>query len=251
MISTDIGNAAVDEPGSLYYDLHLHSCLSPCGDQDMTVNNIANMAAIIGLDIIALTDHNSLKNCPAFFAACERAGVLPVAGVELTTKEEIHIVCYFESLETGMVFDRFLTDRLLPIQNRPEIFGHQFILDEQDNIIAEEGILLLSATDIGIEDLPPLMDEYRGVAAPAHIDRASFSLISSFGYVPPEYPFPCYEVRELARLPELIAQNPCLSKKRILCSSDAHRLEDIADKNQQINLTVKSAAGLVSALRTK
>ena len=80
-----------------YYDLHLHSCLSPCADNDMTPNNIAGMAALAGLQIAALTDHNSCKNCPAFFAACKRYGVVPVAGMELTTAEGIYLICLVEN----------------------------------------------------------------------------------------------------------------------------------------------------------
>ena len=113
-----------------FYDLHVHSCLSPCADDDMTPNNIAGMAALKGLQIVALTDHNSCKNCPAFFEACRRNGIIPVAGMELTTAEDIHVVCLFEELESAMAFDREIERHLSPIRNRPEIFGNQWILDE-------------------------------------------------------------------------------------------------------------------------
>ena len=81
-----------------YYDLHIHSCLSPCGDNDMTPDSIAGMGELNGLDIMALTDHNTLKNCPAFFKAAYRHGIIPVAGTELTTAEDIHAVCLFATL---------------------------------------------------------------------------------------------------------------------------------------------------------
>ena len=106
-----------------YYDLHLHSCLSPCGDEDMTPNNIVNMSALLELDIIALTDHNSLKNCPAFFKVAENSNIVAVTGCELTTSEEIHVVCLFEFLDDAMRFDRFLESRRPPIKNKSEIFG--------------------------------------------------------------------------------------------------------------------------------
>ena len=86
----------------LFYDLHLHSCLSPCGDNDMTPNNMAGMASLKGLQIAALTDHNSSKNCPAFLAACEKNGIVGIAGMELTTSEEIHLVCLFEYLDAAL-----------------------------------------------------------------------------------------------------------------------------------------------------
>ena len=89
-----------------FYDLHVHSCLSPCGDDDNTPNNLAGMATLCGLNIVALTDHNTAKNCPAFFEAAKRQGIIPVAGMEVTTSEDIHAVCLFETLEGAMEFDR-------------------------------------------------------------------------------------------------------------------------------------------------
>ena len=82
-----------------YYDLHIHSCLSPCGDDDMTPANIAGMASLKGLTLLALTDHNSCRNCPAFFEACNAFGIVPVAGMELTTAEDIHLIVLFPTLE--------------------------------------------------------------------------------------------------------------------------------------------------------
>ena len=113
---------------NLYYDLHIHSCLSPCGDQDMTPANIAGMAAIKGLDVIAVTDHNSCKNCPAVLAAAREYGVLAIPGMEICTQEEVHAVCLFSELEAAMDFDDYVYQRLLPVENRPDIFGKQEII---------------------------------------------------------------------------------------------------------------------------
>ena len=106
-----------------YYDLHIHSCLSPCGDEDNTPNNIAGMASLCGLNILALTDHNSCKNCPAFFEATKKYGITPIAGMELTTSEDIHVVCLFEELDDAMRFDEYVTQKQIKIKNRPEIFN--------------------------------------------------------------------------------------------------------------------------------
>lgn len=105
----------------LAYDLHIHSCLSPCGDDDMTPANIAGMAALKGLDAVALTDHNSCKNCPAFLAAAKEYGIIGIPGMELTTSEEVHAVCLFPELYQAMEFDRFVYSRLIKVKNRPEI----------------------------------------------------------------------------------------------------------------------------------
>ena len=117
------------------YDLHIHSCLSPCADDDMTPANIAGMLSIAGIGLAALTDHNTCRNCPAFFKACRQYGIVPVAGMELTTSEEIHVVCLFPELETALEFGEYVHTRLMKIKNRPDIFGNQLIVDENDQVI--------------------------------------------------------------------------------------------------------------------
>ena len=108
-----------------YYDFHIHSCLSPCADNDMTPNNIAGMAALAGLNIVALTDHNTARNCPAFFAAAKKNGIIPVAGMELTTAEDIHLVCLFEDIDKALAFNDEVDKHRIRIPNRTDIFGDQ------------------------------------------------------------------------------------------------------------------------------
>ena len=130
-----------------YYDLHIHSCLSPCGDNDSTPNNIAGMASLCGLNIVALTDHNTCKNCPAFFAAAKKYGIIPIAGMELTTAEDIHVVCLFEELSDAMRFDEFVESRRLLIKNRKDIFGNQLILDGDDEVVGEHIVEIIPNGD--------------------------------------------------------------------------------------------------------
>ena len=125
-----------------YYDFHIHSCLSPCGDNESTPNNIAGMASLCELDIVALTDHNICKNCPAFFCAAEKYGIIPIAGMELTTSEDIHVVCLFETLDDAMRFDSHIQTLRYLIKNRPNFFGEQLVLDGEDNVIGSEEYLL-------------------------------------------------------------------------------------------------------------
>ena len=100
-----------------YYDFHIHSCLSPCSDDDSTPDSIAGMGELNGLDIMALTDHNSCKNCPAFFDAAPKHGILPVAGMELTTSEDIHVVCLFEKLDQALSFSSEIENHIVKIKN--------------------------------------------------------------------------------------------------------------------------------------
>ena len=117
----------------------------------MTPNNIVNMASLKGLQIAALTDHNSSKNCPACLAACEKNGIVGIAGMELTTSEEIHLVCLFEYLDAALGFSAEVEKHRFPIKNKPHIFGEQLILDENDEKIGEEEFLLINATALDLE----------------------------------------------------------------------------------------------------
>jgi len=167
-----------------YYDLHIHSCLSPCGDNDMTPNNIAGVCALAGLQIAALTDHNSVKNCPAFYKAAKSQGIIPVPGMELTTAEEIHVVCLFERLEDAMAFGEEVETYRVRIPNRVDIFGDQLILNEEDEPIGVEDDLLPNATMLSLWEVPPLVEKYSGVCYPAHIDREANGIVSILGTVP-------------------------------------------------------------------
>ncbi len=218
-----------------FYDLHIHSCLSPCGDDDNTPNNIAGMASLCGLNIVALTDHNSTDNCPAFFEAAKRYGIIPIAGMELTTSEDIHIVCLFETLEKAMAFGEKVKALRIPVKNRPDIFGNQLILDGQDNIIGEEENLLINATLISVEDVPDLVHEFGGVCYPAHIDRQSNGIISILGTFPESPHFNCVEFHDGNKADEYI-QKYNLHDKKIIVSSDAHRLCDMRDKENYFDL---------------
>lgn len=218
----------------LSYDLHIHSCLSPCGDDDMTPGNILGMASLIGLELIALTDHNTCKNCPAILAQAEEFPLRVIPGMELTTSEEVHVLCYFRSLKDAMAFDRYVSAHLLPIANNPALFGNQLLCNEKDEICGTFDTLLISATDISFFQLAPLVAEYHGIMVPAHIDKSSNSLISQLGFVPEEIDFPYFEVHEMGSAEGLREQFPVLRDIPALCSSDAHRLDGLHEKEYYI-----------------
>ncbi len=218
------------------YDFHIHSCLSPCADDDMTPNNIAGMAALKGLNLLALTDHNSCKNCPAFFDACRKYGIVPIAGMELSTAEDIHLVCLFETLEAAMLFDEALYDHLMPIENRPEIFGNQLILNGEDELLGEENRLLISATDLMIEDAIKFAKSFGAHVHPAHIDRESNGIIAILGNIPQEYGFDCYEFHNSENIAAYQKEYPLIHSEQILVCSDAHRLWEINEPEHFLNL---------------
>lgn len=212
-----------------YYDLHIHSCLSPCADNDMTPNNIAGMAALKGLQVLALTDHNSTENCPAFFEACKRQGIIPIAGMELSTAEDIHLVCLFSELDDAMRFGEEIKKHLMPIKNRPEIFGDQLILDGEDEEIGCEDTLLISATDLPIDEAVRLARAFGAHVHPAHIDRESNGIVAILGDIPPEYGFAVFELRERSSMERLSAIVEELNEDTVIVCSDAHHLWDISE----------------------
>lgn len=232
----------------VYYDLHLHSCLSPCGDGDMTPNNLVNMAALKELDMIALTDHNTCGNCPAVMKAAARAGIQVIPGMELTTAEEVHVVCLFPALENALAFDEYVYPRLMDVKNEPRIFGEQLILDENDEPVGSLEKLLVNATAIGIEKTPALVESFGGICFPAHIDRQSYSVLSNLGYIPPECGFTAVEVYRpdafFAAGHGELKESYC-----ILTSSDAHRLEDMAERERCIHLETAGFDGLKARIK--
>lgn len=230
----------------LNYDFHLHSCLSPCGDNDMTPYNLVNMAKIMGLDVIALTDHNTCLNCPSAIEVGKEAGVLVIPGMELCTDEEVHVVCLFPALENAMAFSEYVRERIPPVENRPKIFGEQLIMDNRDNIIGTENLLLTTAANVSLDKVPEIMKEFSGVSFPAHIDRSSYSVISNLGMIDEYMGFTAAEITRNADKNEYIKKYPVLQKMTLLTSSDAHYLENIGEGCGKIDVECKEIDKILS-----
>ena len=226
-----------------YYDFHIHSCLSPCADNDMTPNNIAGMAALAGLQILALTDHNSCKNCPAFFAAAKKQGIIPIAGMELTTAEDIHVVCLFPELEQALAFDQALDAYRILIPNRVDIFGDQLIMDGEDRVIGTVEHLLSNATMLGLDEVAPLVEQFEGICYPAHVDREANGLIATLGTFPEDTGFQIAEMHDGEKQTEYTERYSALKNVKILISSDAHYLWDIRDKEHYFMLEDEPYSG--------
>ena len=214
-----------------YYDFHIHSCLSPCADNDMTPNNIAGMATLAGLNIVALTDHNTTKNCPAFFEAAKANGIIPVAGMELTTCEDIHVVCLFEHLSDAMAFDQKVNEQRILIENRTDIFGDQLLVDGDDNVIGTEKYLLSNATMLSIEDAFALTESCGGICYPAHIDREANGIVTTLGVFPDSPSYRQAELHDFSKKEDYVNRFPLLKNCVMLSGSDAHYLWDIRDKS--------------------
>lgn len=235
----------------IYYDFHIHSCLSPCGDGEMTPNNIVNMAMLSGLNAIALTDHNTCGNCAATAEVAKEAGLTFLAGMELCTAEEIHVVCLFPTVDAAERFEReVVVPARPPIQNRAEIFGEQVICDAEDEVAGYEPILLTTATAIGIDEVAAKVRAYGGTAFPAHIDRPSYSVIASLGTLPP-LPFAAVEISDSGDVETLKAAHGEIGDKPLLRNSDAHYLENIHEAGAFLELADDAPQTIIDAIDGK
>lgn len=229
----------------LYYDLHIHSALSPCADNDMTPNNIVNMALLKELDIIAVADHNSCGNLAVVLKACEGTPLTVVPAMEVETAEEVHVLCYFPTLEAAQRAGAAVAASMPSIPNRPEIFGGQYYMDSEDNILAEEESLLITASGISIDKLFPLISEAGGIAVPAHIDKSSNSILSNLGFIAPELSVSAVEIRERS----LSSFADKYDGYKIITNSDAHTLGDISERLHSFSLQSNTPAALIDYLR--
>ena len=164
-----------------FADLHIHSCLSPCGDEDMTPANICGMAKLKGLDAIAICDHNSARNLPAAQELCDAYGLLLLPGMEITTREEVHLLGYFETVEAALAFGEMLRGHLPNKKNKPQFFGRQLVMNSDDEIIDEEEALLIGATDLPLAEATAQVTAFGGVPVPAHINRGANGLLINLG----------------------------------------------------------------------
>lgn len=231
---------------SLYIDLHIHSCLSPCADDEMTPNNIMGMAMIKGLNIIAITDHNTTDNISSFLELQDDYGIEVIPGIEVTTKEEVHVLGYFFNMEDAKNAGDTFKSSLPHKKNVPEIFGHQLLMDKQDNIVGELDDLLIAATSYSLYDVVKIIRDCGGIAVPAHINRGNNGIIQNQGFVPEDLMFTTLEYSRT-----LPIESSILKGKHKLISSDAHYLGDILEKDAALSYEVKDKFDLLNLLKDK
>ena len=217
----------------VYYDFHIHSCLSPCGDNDMTPNNIVNMAALKGLDAIAITDHNCGHNARAAIEAASELPITVIPGMEIETAEDVHMVALFPTVESMEKMQDIVLAHLPPVKNKPALFGEQIIMDKHDNVIEFKEQFLITACSLSVYEVTQKVREYGGVVFPAHIDKTSYSILSNLGSIPEELNFSTVEIKN-SPIPQNLLDMGVTDKYNILCNSDAHYLWDISEKEHYI-----------------
>ncbi len=230
-------------------DLHIHSALSPCGDNDMTPNNIVNLCSLLGIDVIALCDHNSIGNVDSAILASKDVTVTVIPGMELETSEDVHFVCLFETQEAAKEFDRWLTPFKSTVKNRSEIFGEQRYLNENDELTGTEENLLVTACSVSIYEVKEKIDSLPAVIIPAHVDRDSYSIISNLGFIPEDLQFTAVEISKNVTKEEIIEKYPYLARYNIICGSDAHYLENFSEEPCVIEAEAPTAKAVIAALK--
>lgn len=228
-------------------DLHIHSCLSPCAQMDMTPNNIVHMAVLKGLDAIAVCDHNSAWNLRAIKAVADACGLLLLPGVEAQSREEVHLLCYFKTVDAAEAFSLSLYETLPDMPNLPDFFGEQAVLDENDELVRHEPRLLIQSSSLSLDELHALCLQHGGVSVPAHINRTANSLLYLLGFMPESPLFSSVELMHAVPPPQALD----LSPYHVLYSSDAHCLEDISERQFFLPASEKSAEALLSYLISK
>ena len=215
----------------MYYDLHIHSALSPCAENEMTPNNICNMAIIKGLELIAVTDHNSVKQLPAFSVCAERLGIKALYGAELQTAEEVHILGLFKNVDDALKLQPWIDEHMPSIPNKTDFFGDEWICNEEDEFIEQEERLLLVSLTATLEETIDKIHALGGRAILAHVLDRENSVTNQLGFIPDGLKYDGLEIKSLEEIPRVLKNNPWIKEEETnwFIDSDAHRLIDMAE----------------------
>jgi len=230
-------------------DLHIHTVLSPCGDLNMSPAKIVEQAVSKGIGIIGLTDHNSTKHCRLVKKLSAEKGIFTLMGAEVTTREEVHCLTFFENTDTLGEMQSFLDSRLPDIKNDPDFFGYQVVVDENENVVYIEEKLLTNAIDASIDEIEQFVHQLGGIFIPAHIDRYKNSIYSQLGLFPDNLKADALEISWRCQPADFIKAHPEISGFTILTSSDAHFPENIGRVTSCFTIEEPSFSEIRAAIR--
>ena len=231
-------------------DLHIHSCLSPCSDWAMSPKKIIQQSLDVGLDVIGLCDHNSAENAAATMREGQRQGMHVLPGMEICSKEEVHILALFDELEPALEMQAYVYANL-PGENQTEVFGFQVIANEQDEVIGENPRLLIGATRLGLHDIVDKTHVLGGINISCHVDRPAYGIINQLGFIPKDLNLDGLEVSHRIKLAEAAQTIPGVENFSFVTASDAHFLNDIGKVFTVFELAEPSLAEIRLALARK
>ena len=210
-------------------DLHIHTVLSPCGSLEMSPRNIVQEALKKNIDIIGITDHNSTRQCQGVSKEAQKAGITVYTGVEVTTKEEVHCLAFFETFDILNTFQQYIDLHMPDIMNDTDLFGYQVVIDESENIVYEEPKLLISAISQGIDQLEAEVHLLGGIFIPAHINRPRYGLVGQLGFVPPDLKADAFELSKHISTEDFLKKFNYLKGRTFIRNSDAHQPDIIGE----------------------
>jgi hypothetical protein len=229
-------------------DLHMHTVLSPCAEVEMIPPLIVGRARALGLDWIAITDHNSTGNAQAVLAAAEGTGLTVTPGMEVESREEVHLLCLFDAIEQAEAWAALVAAHLPERCNDERFFGAQYVVDASGDYVRTEERLLLTSTDLSVEEIVEGVADLRGVTIPAHVDRPANSLLANLGFVPPGLRIAGLEISRWTTAAAFRQAHPDLAGYGLVCSGDAHRLSEMVRRTVVVTRET-TVAELAQALR--
>ena len=230
-------------------DLHIHTCLSPCSEVDMTPRRIIEMAISKGLDIIAISDHNSAENAEITVRMAREKGIMALPAMEITSSEEAHVLAFFGSVEKALAMQEIVYAKLSKAANDEKLYGYQLIVNEVDEILEFNKKLLIGATSLPVKELVDAIHANNGLAVASHIDKESFSVVSQLGFIPYDIQFDGLEISYNSDRQKAESMFSEYTSIPWITSSDAHQLGDIGKKSTSFFLNEASFEEIVLAFR--
>lgn len=231
-------------------ELHVHSVLSPCAEVEMIPPLIISTAAELGIDLLAITDHNASANAEAVIEAARGSRITVLPGMELQTLEEVHLLCLFDNLEQLSAWQQVVDQALPPLMNNPEFFGEQFVVDSTGDFIRRDERLLLTSTSLTLEQACQQVLAMGGMVIPAHVNRKAHGLIPTLGFVPAGLPVDALEISRHLRLEQACQELPQVTGYPLVQNGDVHRLEEFLGANR-FSMEAPTIAELRLALQGK
>jgi 3',5'-nucleoside bisphosphate phosphatase len=232
-------------------DLHIHTLLSPCGDLEMSPVNIIRKAREMQLDIIGITDHNSTRQLPLIVEMAKEKGIYVLMGAEVTTREEVHCLAFFETAIEIAEFQKFLDRHLMEVKNDPHRFGYQVVVDREEQIVFTEERLLIAGLDQSLDQVEKKVHELNGLFIPAHVNRERYSLTSQLGFISPDINADALEISRHVTREKFLEDNPHLKGFSIIRSSDAHTPERIGEIVTELSIESCGFKEIKKALKSQ
>lgn len=232
-------------------DFHIHTVLSPCGDLEMSPVAIIDRARSLHLDILGITDHNSTRQAQVIRELGEKSGITILTGAEVTTREEVHCLVFFDRTQELEAFQVILDENLPDIKNNTDKFGYQVAVNQNNEIIYTEERLLISALPLSIDALEEIVHNLNGLFIPAHVDRLRFGLLGQLGFIPDDLRADALEISPICDLQSLCNSHPEVRKHALVSGSDAHRLAEMGRCRTLLEMNSKGFTSIKKLLTGK